>query len=139
MNRSIFLVLIAVAVGTAIFWRFHVPEALGGNGSGDTLVEVTVPQLSTEAMAGEAGFNEKCVDCHGENAAGRKSAGPALVHKIYEPSLLSDDAFRIAVRHGVRAHHWPFGDMMPVENVSDEQIEQIIDYVRTLQRANGIQ
>lgn len=43
-----------------------------------------------------------------------------------------------AVRQGVRGHHWRFGDVPPVEGVSDEELAQIVAYVRTVQRANGI-
>jgi mono/diheme cytochrome c family protein len=42
------------------------------------------------------------------------------------------------VRHGVRQHHWPFGDMPAQPQVTDEQLAQIIRYVRELQAANGI-
>ena len=46
--------------------------------------------------------------------------------------------FANAVRNGVVAHHWQFGDMPPVPGVSDADIEAIICYVRELQRAAGI-
>jgi mono/diheme cytochrome c family protein len=45
----------------------------------------------------------------------------------------------MAVMKGVRAHHWRFGDMPPVEGVSEAQIAGIVAYIRTLQRANGIE
>ena len=44
----------------------------------------------------------------------------------------------LAARRGVRAHHWGFGDMPPVEGVTDADIAAIIAYVRTLQKANGV-
>ena len=139
MNRALLLAAILLAAGAAVLWRFYPATTNVPDGSGNALASVEVPPLSGTALAGEAAFNENCAICHGENAAGRESAGPPLVHKIYEPGHHGDDAFRIAARNGVRAHHWQFGDMMPVENVSDTEIEQIIVYVRELQRANGIQ
>ena len=63
------------------------------------------------------------------NAAGGP-AGPPLVHSIYRPAL--------AVRRGVRAHHWRFGDMPPQPAVREDEIGLIVRYVRELQRANGI-
>jgi len=39
---------------------------------------------------------------------------------------------------GVRGHHWPFGDMPPVEGVTRGDVTMIIAYIRELQRANGI-
>ena len=61
------------------------------------------------------------------------------MHRIYEPGHHADQAFYRAVREGVRSHHWPFGDMAPIPGVPDDEIARIIAFVRTLQRANGIQ
>lgn len=98
---------------------------------------VEVPALSAKAQAGREVFNARCALCHGSNAAG-SSQGPPLVHRIYEPGHHQDFAFRNAVRNGVIAHHWQFGNMPPVPGLSDNDIEQLICYVRELQRANGI-
>lgn len=95
---------------------------------------------SDEAAAADDGaalFQRNCAECHGPAASGTDK-GPPLVHQIYEPGHHSDDAFYRAVRLGARAHHWPFGDMPPVEGVSDEQVAAIVAYVRGLQRAAGI-
>lgn len=105
---------------------------------GVTQVAVEVPALSAEAEAGAAVFQRSCVVCHGADAAGG-AGGPPLVHRIYEPSHHGDGAFVRAVRQGVRQHHWNFGDMAPVPGVSDQELAQIIAYVRELQRANGIE
>lgn len=102
------------------------------------MVQVSVPPLSAAAKAGEAAFNSHCADCHGENAAGRQNIAPPLVHVIYEPSHHGDAAFFLAAQRGVRAHHWPFGDMPPVEGVTQQDVAAIVTYVRTLQQANGI-
>lgn len=48
-------------------------------------------------------------------------------------------AFQMAVVQGVRAHHWPFGDMPPQEGLTRADVRNIIAYVRELQRANGIE
>lgn len=100
-------------------------------------VAVVVPNLSANARAGEQVFNANCVLCHGPNASGT-GLGPPLVHKIYEPGHHQDFTIQSAVRNGVPAHHWPFGNMPPVPAVSDEDIPNIICYIRELQRANGI-
>lgn len=94
--------------------------------------------LSPEATIGKRGFDAKCADCHGENAAGQNGVAPPLVHKIYEPSHHGDESFQRAVQVGVRAHHWRFGDMPPVEGFSRADVKYIIRYIRELQRENGI-
>ncbi len=100
-------------------------------------VNVIVPTLTGQAAAGERVFERACVACHGSNAAGGPG-GPPLVHRIYEPGHHADGAFVLAVRNGVRQHHWKFGSMPPVADVSPAETASIIAYVRTLQRANGI-
>ena len=95
------------------------------------------PTLSESARAGETLFNANCSLCHGANAAGTDQ-GPPLIHKVYTPGHHSDFSFRNAVRRGVRQHHWQFGDMAPVAGISSEEVDQIICYIREMQRANGI-
>lgn len=110
-----------------------------GREIGGTLVQVEVPErLSAEAQAGKENFEVFCAQCHGPSAAGREGAGPPLIHKVYEPSHHGDLAFAMAAMQGVRAHHWNFGDMPPVEGVTEGQIAEIVAYVRELQRNNGI-
>ena len=98
---------------------------------------VVVPSLSENARAGEQVFNANCALCHGPNASGT-GLGPPLVHKIYEPGHHQDFTIQSAVQNGVPAHHWQFGNMPPVPAVTDEDIPNIICYIRELQRANGI-
>jgi mono/diheme cytochrome c family protein len=110
---------------------------LTSNSSGTAQLNVTVPKLSGAAANGGKIFAENCVSCHGENAAGSKR-GPPLIHKIYEPNHHADGSFYMATKRGVRPHHWKFGPMPPMPNISDTQLINIVAYIRTLQRANGI-
>ena len=103
------------------------------------IVDVTVPpEFSELAALGAVAFESACINCHGQNAEGKKGFGPPLVHKIYEPSHHADYAFLMAVENGVRAHHWPFGNMPPQTGFTQGDVKAIIAYVRELQRANGI-
>ncbi|HUH11472.1 MAG TPA: hypothetical protein VMK65_00115 [Longimicrobiales bacterium] len=63
---------------------------------------------------------------------------PPLVHAVYEPSHHADVAFQMAVRRGVRAHHWSYGDMPAQPHIPPAQADSIIGYVRWLQRQAGI-
>ena len=100
-------------------------------------VVVTAPELSQSASSGQALFNTNCAVCHGTDAAG-SNAGPPLVHPIYGPGHHPDFSFKNAVQNGVPSHHWWFGDMAPLPGVSEQDVEQIVCFVRELQRANGI-
>lgn len=99
---------------------------------------IEVPLLSMDAKRGRLAFEENCIACHGVNGAGTEK-GPPFMHKIYEPSHHGDYAFMRAVKMGVKGHHWRFGNMPPVQGVSDQDVGYIVAYVRELQRANGIQ
>ncbi len=152
MKRTLIATLIlAVAAGVGWYWtQTSAPGVDAPTGqsatepapaqAGAALVEVMVPEaLSAEARTGETYFNAVCASCHGANAAGQDGVAPPLVHRIYEPSHHGDMAFVLAARNGVRAHHWPFGNMPPVkQRLTDAELAALVAYVRELQRANGI-
>ena len=98
---------------------------------------VVVPTLSPEAAAGEAVFSASCAVCHGKNAAGTDK-GPPLIDPIYRPAHHGDFSFVRAVTLGVPQHHWLFGALPAQPQVPREQIDQIVTYIREIQRANGI-
>ncbi len=133
MSRTLLsTVVVVAAIGLAVFFSSKPGDRL-------TSVDVKVPaDFSAIAAEGRKTFNANCRLCHGASAAGTKN-GPPLVHIYYEPNHHSDVSFQRAVRHGVRAHHWRFGNMPAVGGVSTEQAKKIIRYVRELQQANGIQ
>ncbi len=115
------------------------PPDTSGIAKGDAIVQVALPgALSAEAEIGKRGYEAKCASCHGANAAGQNGVAPPLVHKIYEPGHHSDIAFVLAAKNGVRSHHWNFGNMPPVEGLSEADVKYIARYVRELQKANGI-
>lgn len=93
--------------------------------------------VPVEFKKGEAAFNANCARCHGERGVGT-SQGPPLVHKIYEPNHHGDAAFQRAAALGVRAHHWSFGDMPKIATATPADVDEIIKYVRWLQRQAGI-
>ncbi|MDF0602771.1 cytochrome c [Psychromarinibacter sp. C21-152] len=98
----------------------------------------SAPATAATLAAGERAFEANCAACHGAQAGGTDK-GPPLVHRIYEPSHHADYAFRMAVRNGVRQHHWKFGDMPPVEGMTDEEVTRITAHVRALQQEAGIE
>ncbi len=101
------------------------------------VLAVAFGNAETVVKDGEALFNSKCSKCHGLKGVGTDK-GPPLVHKIYEPNHHADLSFHWAAERGVRAHHWGFGDMPPVEGVSMDEVSAIIKYIRGLQKEAGI-
>ena len=141
---SLLAVVIAALLAVGFWWggddtATTASEATETPPAGAAMVEVALPEaLSENAQIGKAAFEAKCAACHGVNAAGQDGVAPPLVHKIYEPSHHGDGSFLVAVRNGVRAHHWRFGNMPPVEGLTEGDVKMIVAYVRELQRANGI-
>lgn len=129
-----------LALGAVILSVFGggdgVAEAAAG-ASGE-MVAVSLPELSGSAIIGQRAFAARCAACHGPNAGGIEGAGPPLVHQFYVPGHHGDAAFFMAAERGVKSHHWRFGDMPPVEGVTRAEVAAIIDFVREVQRENGI-
>lgn len=132
MRKTIIIAVCAVAaIGAGAVWL------MGGSASPEAST-ITLPRLTTAQAAGKTLFDANCAACHGRNATGTEQ-GPPLVHIIYEPNHHGDASFYRAAALGVRAHHWRFGNMAAVEGVTEADVAKIIDYVRALQRANGIE
>lgn len=138
---GLFLALAAaLVVGAYAFWW-----SAGNQGSAERAYEsaapsqrIVIPEVQGAAARGRLAFNQNCAGCHGRDALGG-AAGPPLIHKIYEPGHHADGAFLLAVRQGVRQHHWKFGDMPPQPQVTEAEMADIIAFVREAQRANGIE
>lgn len=143
-TSTLIAAIVVIAIIVAVQFRGHWlsghrgPHMDHGDEETRALVEITIPDLSEMARTGEEIFNRNCAICHGQNAVGVDGAGPPLVHIIYEPSHHADLSFQLAVQQGVRQHHWRFGNMPPIEGVSQTEVSAIVAYVRELQRVNGI-
>jgi len=136
IRRPTAIAVLAAAAGLAGYWIWSASQPAGGSRA--PLATVAVPTLEGAALEGEAAFETYCQRCHGQNAAGKDGFGPPLVHRLYVPGHHPDAAFISAAANGARAHHWGFGDMPPVDGISEPEIGLIVAYVRALQRANGI-
>ena len=93
--------------------------------------------LSQKAQIGKQAFEVNCASCLGKNAADLGGVAQPTVHAIYEPGHHGNDSLQRAAAVGVRARHWPFGDMPAVEGVAGGNIKMVTAYIRELQHANG--
>ena len=136
MTRSpklpVMIVLVVTIAAGVILWQSYRAKQASQPAAG-----LILPPLSAQATQGKVAFDANCAACHGANAAGTNK-GPPLVHDIYNPGHHADEAFYRAAAYGVRQHHWPFGNMPPQSQMTREQMDDIIRYVRELQAANGI-
>lgn len=83
-------------------------------------------------------YQARCASCHGEDLRGTES-GPSQLSIVYEPNHHGDDSYRSAIRIGVPQHHWNFGNMPPIEAITDDQIERVITYIRSQQQELGFE
>jgi mono/diheme cytochrome c family protein len=103
--------------------------------TGDVDIPTQDPDL---VAAGEELYAGNCAECHGEDLRGTDE-GPSHLSVIYEPNHHADGAFLLAVQRGSRAHHWQFGDMLPIEGLTEAEITAIIAFVREQQRTEGFE
>lgn len=129
-RRAVSVVVVLVAAVLAACSADAVPEATSTPGAPATGAVVEA--------SGEALYAANCARCHGADLNGTDE-GPPFLHRVYEPSHHADASFFLAVQRGVRAHHWDFGDMPPVEGLSEADVAAIIAFVRAEQRAAGIE
>lgn len=132
MNIKMLAVLAVIIAASYAAWTLLV----GPGKASEEAVEINIPEFSQVAQSGQIAFGENCAACHGVNAAGTDK-GPTFLHAFYKAGHHGDASFEAAAKRGVRAHHWPFGDMPPVDGITDAEIRWITKYVRELQVANG--
>ncbi len=95
------------------------------------------PKMTPKLNLGKLSYDAFCASCHGKTAGGTDK-GPTFIDRVYHPNHHGDGSFYVAAKKGTRAHHWKFGDMKPVKGVTDQLVAKIIEYVRAVQKANGL-
>lgn len=83
-------------------------------------------------------YGESCASCHGADLRGTDQ-GPSHLSIVYEPNHHPDEAFRSAIANGAPQHHWPFGDMPPVEGLSNDDVDAVIAFIRGEQQRLGFE
>jgi mono/diheme cytochrome c family protein len=105
-----------------------------GGGGGSSSGSDAAPNVAR----GQQLYGGACAMCHGVDLRGT-SRGPSQLSKVYEPSHHPDEAYRLAVKNGVRAHHWRFGDMPSLPAFPDDAIRDVIAYIRSEQQKQGFE
>jgi putative heme-binding domain-containing protein len=82
---------------------------------------VASAQSFTQAAPGKQLFDAQCVDCHGINGTGDEA--PAINHPLSQ----DDAALHRIIRDGT-----PDGRMPRVRRMTEEEVDQLVSYVRVL-------
>ena len=131
MARALLGAGLAAVIGTAAC-------APAAEGPDPAVLAAVAARSPAEYQEGKELYALYCAMCHGKSGGG-SVVGPPLVHRVYRPAHHADAAFLLAVKNGVRAHHWRFGDMAPVPGVDVAASGHIVAYLRWLQVENGIE
>lgn len=107
---------------------------MGGCGSDAS----TTPATADASAQGAEVYASSCASCHGADLRGTEK-GPSQLSIVYEPNHHGDDSYRSAIANGAPQHHWNFGDMTPVEGLSDDDVEAVIAYIRSEQQRQGFE
>jgi mono/diheme cytochrome c family protein len=124
--------LVILAVATAVLVAGCGDDTQDGGGATDER------QVPIADHPGADAYATHCASCHGADLRGT-GEGPSHLSWVYEPNHHPDWSFELAIRDGARAHHWSFGDMPPITEIDDEEILQVIDYVRAVQDQEGFE
>ncbi|MEP0315928.1 MULTISPECIES: cytochrome c [Alphaproteobacteria] len=135
LSKIIVVAVVIGGLGLVVTRWINAPGTASDPGGAQAAHEPT--DLSPLASKGKVLFEANCAACHGQGGVGTDQ-GPPFINDIYNPGHHPDEAFLVAAKKGVRSHHWNFGDMPPVEGVSDDDLRAIVKYVREMQQANGI-
>ncbi len=103
-----------------------------------TPTPTSTPESRFSGVDGRALYGQACAVCHGQALEGTNN-GPTFLDRIYAPGHHADISFMFAIERGVRAHHWNFGNMAPVEGLTQQQVLAIIGFIREQQREAGIE
>jgi mono/diheme cytochrome c family protein len=126
----------ATRIGVAVLAAALVAAACGGGEAADGS---GIPEQDGELVArGAELYQAKCAECHGSDLRGTDK-GPSHLSRVYEPGHHGDAAFFLAIRRGSPAHHFQFGDMPPVEGLTDDDITAVTAFVRERQRVEGFE
>lgn len=124
-------------------WRRHTTIAVAATATLAVVLAACggAPAATEPVPPGESGqgaqlYQANCASCHGEDLRGTDK-GPSHLSIVYEPNHHGDDSFRSAILNGARQHHWDFGDMAPIPDLDDDEIDDIIAYIRSEQERQG--
>lgn len=105
-------------------------------GSAPAESEPAAPAAGAEP--GAAVYQSNCASCHGADLRGTDK-GPSHLSIVYEPNHHGDDSFRSAILNGAQQHHWNFGDMAAIPGLDDDEIDDVIAYIRSEQERQGFE
>jgi mono/diheme cytochrome c family protein len=98
---------------------------------------VSVPSVPGDVAAGAAVYERSCAGCHDAGAAG-DGGGVSLVDARFALPGFDDVAFVTAIVRGVSADGSEHGGMPRIRGLSEQDLADLLAFVRGLQRSAGL-
>lgn len=93
--------------------------------------------LEADPVAGEQTYQDFCGSCHGRDFEG-SVRGPSQLDAVFAPDVTTDEDYRDAIRDGAQEQHYDFGPMPAIGSLDDQEIANVIAYVRQVQQERGL-
>jgi mono/diheme cytochrome c family protein len=88
------------------------------------------------ATDGEQVYSDYCAACHGADFEGT-TQGPSHLDPAFDPELTTDADYEAAIREGAETEDFEFVRMPPIRSLDDQQIADVIAYIRRVQEERG--
>ncbi len=112
--------------------------AVFGTSGMDAFDDRATPHTSSALMEqGRSAFARHCASSHGRLAGGTTS-GPGLLGAPFGLSAMPDEAIRSAVLEGVPPRNDAYRPMGPSPEIAPGELDDIIAFLRELQRLQGV-
>lgn len=98
-----------------------------------------IPELSELAQHGRKVINARCAECHGVDGTGGSKKGPPMLHPMYREAVYPDYHFKRVVREGKAEKNWRFGPMPAIPDISDDDLDAVVAFVREVQKATNVE
>ncbi|MCO5317390.1 MAG: cytochrome c [Microthrixaceae bacterium] len=89
-----------------------------------------------DPAAGQQLYADYCGACHGRDFEG-SIQGPSHLDEHFAPGTTSDEDYRRAIRNGTDGSAFDFGRMPAITSLDDQQVEDVIAYIRSVQEERG--
>ena len=103
-------------------------------GSDESASDTTGPPDIDE---GEQVYADRCAACHGRDFEGSAQA-PSQLDPHFAPEVTSDEDYRRAISEGADVAELDY-TAMPALNLGEQQITDVIAYIRSVQEERGFQ
>jgi mono/diheme cytochrome c family protein len=99
--------------------------------------EPAAPSVAGDVDSGAVLYDRNCAGCHGADGTGAAD-GPGLLYEQYALPGFDDQALVSAIVQGAPEEAWEYGAMPRIRGLSDQDLADLVAFVRALQGEAGL-